>query len=63
MLGKMKGKRKGQQRMRWLDSIIDSIDMNLEHQRLLDMNLGDNKGQRRLACFSPWGCKESDMIK
>ena len=63
MLGKMKGKRKGQQRMRWLDSIIDSIDMNLEHQRLLDKNLGDNKGQRRLACFSPWGCKESDMIK
>ena len=30
MLGKMGGKRrKGQQRMRWLDSITDSIEMNL----------------------------------
>ena len=30
MLGKIKGKRKrGQQRMRWLDSITDSMDMNL----------------------------------
>ena len=30
MLGKVKGKRKrGQQRMRWLDSITNSIDMNL----------------------------------
>ena len=30
MLGKIEGKRRrGQQRMRWLDSIIDSVDMNL----------------------------------
>ena len=30
MLGKMKGKRKrAQQRMRWLDSITDSVDVNL----------------------------------
>ena len=29
MLGKIDGKRRGQQRMRWLDSIIDSMDMNL----------------------------------
>ena len=30
MLGKVEGKRRGgQQRMRWLDSIIDSTDMNL----------------------------------
>ena len=30
MLGKIEGKRKReQQRMRWLDSIIDSMDMNL----------------------------------
>ena len=29
MLGKFKGKRKrGQQRMRWLDSITNSVDMN-----------------------------------
>ena len=30
MLGKIEGKRrKGQQRMRWLDGIIDSMDMGL----------------------------------
>ena len=30
MLGKIEGKRrKGRQRMRWLDSITDSMDMNL----------------------------------
>ena len=30
MLGKIEGKRRrGQQRMRWLDNITDSVDMNL----------------------------------
>ena len=29
MLGKIQGKIRGQQRMRWLDSITDSVDMNL----------------------------------
>ena len=29
MLGKTEGKRRGRQRMRWLDSITDSMDMNL----------------------------------
>ena len=29
MLGKIQGKRRGQQRMRWLDSITYSMDMNL----------------------------------
>ena len=29
MLGKIEGKRRGQQRMRWLDSITDSKDMGL----------------------------------
>ena len=30
MLGKIEGRRRrGQQRMRWLDGIIDSMDMNL----------------------------------
>ena len=29
MLGKIKGRRRGHQRMRWLDSITDAINMNL----------------------------------
>ena len=29
MLGKIEGKRRGQQRIKWLDSITDSMDMNL----------------------------------
>ena len=34
MLGKIEGRRRrGPQRMRWLDSIIDSMDMNLSKLR------------------------------
>ena len=30
MLGKIEGgRRRGQQRMKWLDGIVDSVDMNL----------------------------------
>ena len=29
MLGKIEGRRRGQQRMRWLDNITDSMDMSL----------------------------------
>ena len=29
MLGKIEGRRRGRQRMRWLDSIIDLMDMSL----------------------------------
>ena len=33
MLGKVEGKRRGWQRVRWLDSITDSMDMNLSKLR------------------------------
>ena len=29
MLGKIEGRRRGRQRMRWLEGITDSMDMNL----------------------------------
>ena len=29
MLGKIEGRRRGRQRIRWLDGITDSMDMNL----------------------------------
>ena len=41
MLGKIEGRRRGQQRMRWLDGISDSMDMSL------------SKFQGILICHSP----------
>ena len=54
MLGMIEGKRRrGQQRMRWLEGIINSMDE-------CEQGLGDDEGQGSLACCSPWGCKWSD---
>ena len=45
------GRRRGRQRMRWLNGITESMDMSL----------GD--GQGGLACCSPWGRKESETTE
>ena len=56
MLGKIEGKRRERQRMRWLDRITDSVDLSLN-------NLRDSEGQESLVCCSPKGHKESDMTE
>ena len=54
MQGKIEGRRrKGWQRMRWLDGIIKSMDMNWS--KLQEMG-----GQRSLVCCSSWCCKYLD---
>ena len=57
MLAKIEGRRRrGRQRMRWLDGIIDSMDVSLS-------KLQELMGQGSLACCSPWDHKESDTTQ
>ena len=52
MLGKIEGKwKRGWQRMRWLDSSTDSVDVNLTH-------LWETVKDRRAWHAAPWNCKE-----
>ena len=56
MLGKIEGRRRrGQQRLRWLDGITDSMDLSLSKLREMVKD--------REVCCSPWGCQESDTTE
>ena len=56
MLGKIEGKRRrGRQRMKWLDGIPDSVDMGLGEPRELVMARG--------VWCAAWARKESDMME
>ena len=58
ILGKIEGRRRGgQQRMRRLDGITDSMDMSLSKLQ----GVGD--GQEGRVCYSPWGCKDLDTTE
>ena len=58
MLGKTGGRRRrGQQRMKWLDGITDPMDRSLS--RLWEMVIREGS----LVCCSPWSCKESDVTE
>ena len=57
ILGGIGGRRRGRQRMIWLDGITDSMDVSLSELR----GVGD--GQGGLACCDSWGRKESDMTE
>ena len=57
MLGKTEGRRRERQRMRWLDGITNSMGMSLSKLREIVKDKGS------LACCSPRGLKESDVIE
>ena len=58
MLGKIEGRRRrGQQRMRWLDGIMTQWNHEFEQA------LGIGDGQGSLVCCSPWGRKELDTTE
>ena len=58
MLGKTEGRRRrGQRKMRWFDSITDSVWKLSEFEQ----TPGDGEVQGSLACYTSCGCKDLDM--
>ena len=57
MLGGIGGRRRGRQRMRWLDGITDSMGVSLSELWELVIRQGG------LACCDSWGRKESDTTE
>ena len=58
MLGGIGGRRRrGRQRMRWLDGITGLMDLSLGELQELVMDQGG------LVCCGSWGRKESDMTE
>ena len=65
MLGGIGGRRKrGRQRMRWLDGITDLMDVSLSELRELVMDREASvQFSSGLVCCNSWGHKESDMTE
>ena len=58
MLRNIEGRRRGE--------IVEDEMVGWHHQLSghgFEQTLGDSRGQRSLACYSPWDHKESDMTE
>ena len=59
MLGKIEGRRRrGRQKIRWLDGITDLMDMNLDRFQELVTDR-----EVWLTAVGSWGCKESNTTE